>query len=111
MPTKRTESPIDAMLKAARDLGDVVEGQSCSQTSFKTGGKAFFYVGEQGGRFKAMFRLSDSLDQAQAMTDATPDDVQIGKFGWVTARFSSDKPMPVRLWKKWLKESYAIAIG
>ncbi|MEO1130924.1 MAG: MmcQ/YjbR family DNA-binding protein [Planctomycetota bacterium] len=102
---------MDAMMTAARALGDVDEGTSCSQTSFKIGGKPFLYIGEQGGRYKAMFRLKTSLDEADAMAADAPKDVQVGKNGWVTARFSAEHPMAARTWKKWLKESFAIAGG
>ena len=105
MPTDLTETLCDA----ARSFDNVHEGTSCSQAAFKVGGKAFFYMGVQGGRLKAMFKLSDSLPQAEEMAQAAPDDVQLGKHGWVTARFTAQKPLPTRVWKKWLKESYAQA--
>ena len=51
----------EAIMQAASSYSDVVEGQSCSQTSFKRKNKAFLYIGEQGGRHKAMFKLSQSM--------------------------------------------------
>lgn len=106
---KRVVDPSELMREAARALANVDEGTSCSQTSFKVGGKAFLYVGEQGGRSKAMFKLSDSMAQAERMAGDSPDDVQVGRQGWVTARFSVEKPLATRVWKKWLKESYKLA--
>lgn len=103
------KDPREAMCDAARALADVEEGTSCTQASFKAGGKAFLYVGEQGGRLKAMFKLDTSLPQAEEMAADAPDDVQIGKHGWVTARFTAQKPLAARVWKKWLNESYALA--
>ena len=103
--------PLDTMKAAARAMEGAVEGQSCSQASFKAGGKAFFYAGEQGGRCKAMFRLKASLDDAEAMASDSPDEVQVGNQGWVTARFDPGKPLAARVWKKWLKESHALATG
>ncbi len=111
MAAKKKTDPCEAMRIAARAMDGVAEGTACSQTSFKVGGTGFFYVGEQGGRFKAMFKLRDSIEQAQAMAADAPDDIQIGTHGWVTARFSAAQPLPVRLWKKWLKESYNLASG
>ena len=87
----------------------VDEGQSCSQTSFKTGGKAFLYIGEQGGRYKAMFKLKASLQEASRLAQQHPEDYQIGAKPWVTARFSADEPMPKSRWLKWLKESYDLS--
>jgi predicted DNA-binding protein (MmcQ/YjbR family) len=107
----RDVDPSELMRDAARSMPDADEGTSCTQTSFKVGGKAFLYVGEQGGRFKAMFKLRDSIAQAEEMAADAPDDVQVNKQGWVTARFSAKQPLATRVWKKWLKESYGLAAG
>ena len=61
----KTTDPTALMCEAARGFDEVVEGTSCTQTSFKRGKKAFFYVGEQGGRFKAMFKLEASMEDAE----------------------------------------------
>lgn len=97
------------MRNHARRYDNVEEGTSCSQTSFKTGGVAFFYIGEQGGRFKAMFKLSNSQSEAEAMAASEPDNFQLGSNSWVTARFSASEPLPITLWKRWLDESYALS--
>lgn len=94
---------------AATALPGVVVGQACTQTAFKVGTKAFLYIGQQGGRYKAMFRLQQSLSEAEALAAKRPDDFQLGLY--VTARFSEDSPLPEDLWKRWLNESYAIACG
>ncbi len=105
----KNTDPTEAMREAARGYDGVTEGESCSQSSFKAGKTAFFYVGPQGGRFKAMFKLDKSMADAEAMAEQQPDSFEVGKNGWVTARFSAEKPMGVRLWKKWLKESYTLS--
>lgn len=87
---------------------DVDAGTTCTQRSFKVRKKAFFFVGEQGGRFKAMFKLDASRQQAFERAAETPGDIQIGSGVWVTARFSAEKPLPKRLWARWLDESYAM---
>lgn len=96
-------------LKAGQYAG-VDEGTACTQSSFKTGKKAFLYIGEQGGRYKAMFKLLDSIPEAAELAEKAPDDYQIGQNRWVTARFSAEKPMPKQLWEKWLDESYELSL-
>ena len=93
----------------ASEFPDVAEGTSCTQGSFKVGKQAFLYIGPQGGRYKAMFKLDASRAQAEALAEERPDDYQAGSTAWVTARFSPEKPMPKRLWTKWLNESHALA--
>ncbi|MFG0319687.1 MAG: MmcQ/YjbR family DNA-binding protein [Planctomycetota bacterium JB042] len=107
----RGNDPTEAIREKASRYPGVDEGTACTQSSFKAGGKGFLYVGEQGGRFKAMFKLDRSIPEATALAEAHPDDVQVGKGGWVTARFSAEKPMPKGRWTKWLDESYALAAG
>ena len=107
------KDPTEALKEAAAALPDVVEGTSCNQSSYKVGKKAFLYVGPgpKGVGYKAMFKLDASMDTARDMSDANPDHFEIGVGNWVTARFSSEAPLPKKIWSGWLKESYAAAAG
>lgn len=96
--------------KASRYAG-VDEGTACTQSSFKTGKRAFLYIGMQGGRYKAMFKLNASLAEATKLAKKDPDRFQVGSTAWVTARFTADQPMPKKLWQKWLDESYELSNG
>ncbi len=103
------KDPTEPMrLKASRYPG-VDQGTSCTQSSFKTGKQAFLYVGMQGGRCKAMFKLGRSRTEAERLAKRAPEDFQVGSTAWVTARFSAASPMPKALWTKWLDESYALS--
>ena len=95
-------------LKASR-YAQVDEGTACTQSSFKTGKKAFLYAGPQGGRYKAMFKLEASIPEAAELAEKEPDRYEVGKLGWVTARFTAKEPMPRELWQKWLDESYELS--
>ncbi|MEM9532413.1 MAG: MmcQ/YjbR family DNA-binding protein [Pseudomonadota bacterium] len=101
--------PTLPLRQRASEYDAVDEGTSCTQSSFKTGGKAFLFVGEQGGRYKAMFKLDKSRAEVQKLSDEHPADYQVGNGVWVTARFSAQKPLPAKRWKKWLDESYALS--
>ncbi len=101
--------PTEQIRICASEYIDVDEGTSCTQSSFKTGGTAFLFIGEQGGRYKAMFKLKASKNEATALAKKAPKDFQVGSGMWTTARFSAEAPLPKRLWKKWLDESYALS--
>ena len=103
------KDPTEEIRRKASEYPDVDEGTSCTQSSFKTGGKAFLFIGEQGGRFKAMFKLKQSKPEAEDLARQRPKDFQVGSGFWVTARFAPDKPLPKKLWQKWLDESYALS--
>lgn len=102
------KDPTIEICEFAESLPDVDPGTACTQRSFKVNKKAFLFIGPQGGRFKAMFKLDKSMDQAEELAANDPDHFEVGKTGWVTARFSSDKPIGKRIWKKWIKESYEL---
>lgn len=101
--------PTDPIRLKASKYPNVDEGTSCTQSSFKTAGTAFLFIGEQGGRYKAMFKLNASKAEAIELSKAEPKDFQAGSGAWVTARFSNEQRLPKRLWQKWLDESYAIS--
>lgn len=65
----------------------------------------------QGGRYKAMFKLEKSKSEAAKLAKTDPDCYSVGSTAWVTARFTADKPMPKKLWEKWLDESYQLTIA
>lgn len=107
---KKEKDPTEAMrLKASRYAG-VDEGMACTQSSFKVNKRAFLFVGMQGGRYKAMFKLNESIPEVTKLAGKHPDRYEVGETAWVTARFSAEEPMPKRLWEKWLDESYNLSV-
>ena len=108
MAASREDPTEPIRLKASR-YPNVDEGTSCTQASFKAGGQAFLYIGPQGGRYKAMFKLDASRAEAEKLAQAEPDRYQVGSTPWITARFSAEQPLPKKLWRKWLQESYQLS--
>jgi hypothetical protein len=103
------KDPTEVIRLRASKYPEVDEGTACTQSSFKTNKKAFLYVGMQGGRYKAMFKLKDSLAQATKLAKEDSDLYQVGTGGWVTARFTAEKPLSKSIWTKWLDESYGLS--
>ena len=108
---KKPSDPTEPIRIKASQYPRVDKGTACTQSAFKAGNQAFLYCGPQGGRFKAMFKLDKSKAEAVKLAAKQPDRFDVGKTAWVTARFSAEKPMPKKLWSKWLDESYALAIA
>ena len=106
--SSRGADPTEPLRVAAGAYAGVEAGKACTQTSFKTD-TAFLYVGVAKGLYKAMFKLDASLPRAEALAAESPDRFEVGKNGWVTARFTAEEPLPPRLWKKWLDESVALS--
>ena len=110
MNAKKKDPTEPIRLKASR-YPAVDEGTACTQSSFKTGKRAFLFIGMQGGRYKAMFKLQKSMSEAIKLAEKEPDRFEVGSTAWVTARFTDDQPMPRKLWEKWLDESYELSIA
>ncbi len=101
-----SKDPTEAIRQKASRYPGVDEGTACTQASFKVGKKSFLYVGMQGGRYKLMFKLKDSIPEATGLAKKYPDNYAAGSVGWVTARFTAEDPMPKELWQRWMDESY-----
>lgn len=102
--------PTDPIREKAVSYPEVAKGTSCTQSSFKAGSGTFLFIGPgpKGKGFKAMFKLKESMPDAKARAKAEPARFEVGKTGWVTARFTAEEPLPRAIWERWLDESYAI---
>lgn len=108
-----TQDPTDAIRLQAVAFPGVARGTSCSQSSFKAGKGTFLFIGPgpKGQGFKAMFKLKESMPQALKLAAEDPKRFEVGSTGWVTTRFTAEKPLPKRIWGKWLSESYDVTCG
>jgi len=108
--------PTQEICEKAKSYPDVEKGTSCNQTFFKAkkAKTKFLFIGPgaKGIGFKAMFKLDDSIQQAQGLAAKEPDRYQSpAKAGWVTVRFSAENPIPNSVWEKWLDESFQLSLG
>ena len=104
--------PTDPIRQRAVTFPEVAKGTSCTQSSFKAGKGTFLFIGPgpKGVGFKAMFKLDASMDQAQALSEEHPKRFEVGSTGWVTARFSSEEPLPEEIWEKWLASTSSVSM-
>jgi len=107
------KDPTHEIYEKANSYPDIESGTSCNQTFFKakTAKTKFLFIGPgaKGIGFKAMFKLDDSIQQAQELAAKEPNRYQSpAKAGWVTVRFTAENPIPKPVWEKWLDESYKI---
>ena len=109
----RSTDPTEPIREKAASFPEVAMGTSCNQSSFKAGKGAFLFIGPgaKGVGFKAMFKLEHSMSQARKLASKEPERFEVGSTGWVTTRFTAEKPLPKSIWEKWLQESYDICCG
>ena len=100
-----------ATLKSiALALPQTEEGTSCNKTAFKAGNKNFLFVGEEDGIWDAKLKLDESLSEASALAEKSPDNYGVGGTGWVTLEFPGSKGPPKKLLERWVKESYRLLV-
>ena len=106
----KSKDATEPIRKKAASLANEPAGKSCNQSSFKAGKGSFLFIGPgaKGIGYKAMFKLKDSIPQAKKLSLEEPDRFEVGKTGWVTARFDDKDPLPKALWEKWLLESFSL---
>lgn len=106
----RIQDATEPIRKKAALLANEPAGKSCNQSSFKAAKGSFLFIGPgaKGIGYKAMFKLKDSMPDAKKLSLKEPDPFEVGKTGWVTARFDNESPLPKVLWEKWLLESFSI---
>lgn len=109
----KSSDPTDPIRQKAVSYAGIAKGTSCSQSAFKAGSGTFLFIGPgpKGVGFKAMFKLKRSMPQAERLVAKDPSRFEIGSTGWVTTRFTAEKPLPKTIWQKWLDESYKVTCG
>lgn len=76
--------------------------------AIKVKGKAFVFLGgaESPKELSLTVKLPSSRDMAVDLPFAEPTGYGLGKSGWVSARFTNMKAVPLDLLKAWIDESY-----
>jgi hypothetical protein len=106
----KASDPTDPIRKKAVTFPTVAKGTACNQSSFKAGKGTFLFIGPgaKGQGFKAMFKLKRSMAHATKLALRDPEHFEVGSTGWVTTRFTAEKPLPRSIWEPWLQESYEL---
>ncbi|PCC71781.1 Predicted DNA-binding protein, MmcQ/YjbR family [Nannocystis exedens] len=105
-----TKQAIGAGAEQVRALAlaypEAVEEFPWGHTAVKVRGKAFLFMGGEGGTLTLSMKLPSSHGAALLLPFASPTGYGLGKSGWVTASFPVDAPLPSALLAEWLEESY-----
>jgi hypothetical protein len=98
----------EALRAAALALPETSEGSSCVNRAFKARKKNFLFLGEKPEGIRVMVKLGPSLDEATALAAERPDQVTVGKGGWVTLLFPADQAPDQALLEQWVQESFRL---
>jgi len=103
--------PVSELRRIALSHPDVVFGTTCDKFAFRSGGKAFLFVGSDGPTCDVKVKLLDSLPEAQRLADEQPGAFKVGVHGWVTLVFPVENPPPRELLERWVAESRRLLVA
>jgi predicted DNA-binding protein (MmcQ/YjbR family) len=99
----RAEAAIAARAAA---FPETTEDQPWGHRAFKVKGKTFLFLATEGGSLSLSLKLPESGVLALELPFTEPTGYGLGKSGWVSARFTTGKDVPLSLIGEWLDESY-----
>jgi predicted DNA-binding protein (MmcQ/YjbR family) len=108
-PRKPDPRSIEGILRTkALEYPETTEDFPWGHRALKVKGKAFIFMGGEGGVFSFSVKLKDSLADALEMGDVEPTHYGLGKHGWVTATVNPGRDAPTETFVKWVDESYRL---
>lgn len=96
-----------AIAKLAQAYPEAKEENPWGHRAFKVRGKTFLFLGADAECVSFSVKLPHTGVAALELEFTEPTHYGLGKSGWVTARFSTGRSVPLSLVKEWLDESYA----
>jgi hypothetical protein len=107
--TQSPSQPLHALRKLALGYPEAEEGIACKGTkleciAFQARKKTFLFLGDAELKVK----LGASLPEASRLAAKEPARFQAGPMGWVTVKFSAERPPPLDVLTRWIDESYRL---
>ena len=94
------------LLKYALAKPDATLEHPWGENVAKVRGKVFVFFGMGGPGVSLSVKLPDSRDFAVMQPWAEPTGYNLGRSGWVSARFGADDDPPIDILLDWIHESY-----
>jgi predicted DNA-binding protein (MmcQ/YjbR family) len=95
-----------AIAKLALAYPDVQEENPWGHRAFKVRKKTFLFLGADAAGVAFSVKLPHSGLAALSLDYTEPTHYGLGKSGWVTARFTRGRDVPLPLVAEWLEESF-----
>ncbi|WP_441285761.1 MmcQ/YjbR family DNA-binding protein [Sorangium sp. KYC3313] len=110
MTTRRDDARFTPILARLRDAAlaypGAVEEFPWGDRVAKVRGKIFVFLNTHEGKLHVTAKLPQSGEAALMLPFAEPTGYNLGKSGWVTARFGPKDRVPEAMMLEWIEESY-----
>ena len=101
-------SELEALRARALDYPGAVEEFPWGERVIKVRGKIFVFLNRGETGIAVTLKLRASHGEAMSMPFVRPTGYNLGRAGWVTARFAPDEPVPEGMLTAWMDESYRL---
>jgi predicted DNA-binding protein (MmcQ/YjbR family) len=95
-----------ALRELALGYPETTEDFPWGHRALKVKGKTFLFLALMDGVLSLSLKLPVSGPVALGLPFAAPTGYGLGKSGWVSARFTGEKKVPVDLLREWVDESF-----
>ncbi len=103
----RTAKRCEAILRAfALSYPSAHEDFPWGERVIKVGKKVFLFLGVVSDGLHMSVKLPQSVTLALSLPFASPTGYNLGRSGWVTARFGARENPPLAVLQQWIDESY-----
>jgi len=99
---------LESLRVRALDYPDAVEEFPWGERVIKVRGKIFVFLNRGDSGIAVTAKLRASHGEAMMMPFVKPTGYNLGRAGWVTARFEPGEPLPLSLLLAWVDESYRL---
>lgn len=101
-------SDLETLREAALAYPDAAEDFPWGEWVVKVRGKIFAFLNQGDDGPVVTLKLRASHGEAMTMPFVRPTGYNLGRAGWVTARFATGEHLPVGMLKAWIDESYRL---
>ena len=104
----RLQRDADGLRAYALGLPGAWEDHPWGEPVAKVGKKLFALFGREGPALGLTVKLRDSHAEAMSLPFTKPTGYNLGKAGWISARFEPGEEPLVGLLRVWIRESYLL---
>jgi predicted DNA-binding protein (MmcQ/YjbR family) len=97
---------FSALRKIAMRYPDTREDHPWGHSAFKVKGKAFLFVSHEQEFLGVTLKLPQSRYDAVRLPFVSPTGYNLGRSGWVTAKFVKGDEVPLEMIEEWIAESF-----
>ena len=99
---------LEVLRATALGYPDAAEEFPWGERVAKVRGKIFVFLNERDDGVTVTLKLRASHGEAMAMPFVAATGYNLGRAGWITARFDPGEPLPLGMLTAWIDESYRL---